>query len=163
MFFRRSDGAIFGEGRFQAGFPNFQAPENEDQHWWVLPVQDLLKGMQILKSSAKKDDRSLTFSRPIADGSILMSMLATTGKVTKKEIPCLESGSKEDLVPFTGEFDVDFDSVETVLKASGNAEKIRFGVNRRKKGGYFRFTCTSSKSDTDPGDEYLVFVRWTRA
>jgi len=163
VFFRRGDGAIFGEGRFLANFPTFSQPDPEDQSWWVIPVKDFLTGLKALRSSAREDDQSLTISRTDANGPVLISMLSTTGKTVSKEIPCTDHGCKAGGVPFTGEFDVEFDSIQEILKAAGEVETIRFGVNQRKKGGYLRFIETPFKSDTDPGDEYLVVLRWTRA
>lgn len=163
VFFRREDGAVYGEGRFQAGFPKFDMQKEEDQCWWSLPVKELITGMQILMSSAKDGDQTLTFSREDATSPVCISMTATTGKVTKKEITPKESGVLDGNEPFTGEFDVNFASLEKILKAAGDSETLRFGVNRRKKNGYLRFVSNPFKSDTDPGDEYLVLVRWTRA
>lgn len=163
VFFRREDGAVFGEGRFQAGFPSFEMQNEEDQCWWNLPVKELITGMQILQSSAKDGDQTLTFSREDALGPVCLSMPATTGKTTKREIFPKESGTQDGQTTFTGEFDVNFVSLEKILKAAGDSETLRFGVNRRKKNGYLRFATTPFKTDTDPGDEYLVLVRWTRA
>jgi len=162
MFLRRADGAVFGEGRFQANFPAFKVPDAEDQSWWVLPLKDLKNKLQILKSSAKDKDRVLTFARTEVDGPIWISMASSTGKVTKQKLVCTESGSKEGEKVFTGEFDMNLFSLEKVLRTAGDSETLRFGVNRRNKGGYFRFGSNPFKTDTDPGDEYLVLVRWTR-
>jgi len=162
VLFRRADGAVFGEGRFQAQFPAFGTPGDDDQCWWVLPINEIKTAMAVLRSAAKDKDQALTFSRVDDKSPVCLSMIATTGKVTKKDIPLVDSGSEDGEI-FAGEFDVDFNSLQTLLRALGDAENVRFGVNRRKKGGYLRILSNPYKTDSEPGDEYLVILRWTRS
>lgn len=164
VFFRcKGNGAVFGEGKFHAAFPNFGTPDPSDRCWWVLPVDPIRKGLGILRSAADKKDQVLTISRADANGPVTLSMTGLTGKPVKKNIPVIESGSAEGVEPFIGELDVRFDGFETLLKANGDNENIRIGVNQRKKGGYFRIIASPFKSNTDNGDEYLAVLKWSRS
>jgi len=162
MFFRRSDGAVFGEGRFQVAFPVVSIPEFEDQYHWVLSTDKLVAAMKILKSCAVEGDRTLTIARPKNEGPVLVSMKSTTGKIVTEEITPLSSGESSDDMDFADEFDVDLDSLEKVLKTY-NLDEIRVGLNKRKRGGYCRFSTRTFASDNYQGDDYQVFLRWLRS
>jgi len=164
VFFRRkSDKAVFGEGRFLAGLPSLGTPDDEDQCWWDLPVKRLMTCMKAINATADKDNSSVVISWTDVAGPISLSKLAKTGDMVKRETPCSATGMQAGVPPFTGEFDVDFKSFRSTLNSVGGADTIRLGVNRRKKGGYLRILTNPLKTDTDPGDTYQIILRWSRS
>jgi len=165
-FFRRTDGAVFGESRYLVQFPRPKRPPIEDAFWWDFSVNDLKRAMSIMKAAADKEDIRILL-KPV-DDSIEVSMLDATGKRTARTIPCTEQGKQEVadgekapdpmpddgfLLPSTG---------LTRFFSLWNNDTIRFGINPRGKRGYTRIEDVrfASEDGTDEGDTYVTVLAW---
>ena len=154
VVFRRDDGAVFGEGRFQDALPKLKPPQGEDHHVWELPRVDVLSGIPFLRSGASKEDLTVRFSRATATGPVQMSMRNTSGRETTLDIPCTTSESTKDAtaIPDDG-LTLSCDALESVLKASLFEDRIPFGITiKSDTSGYIRFT--EQRND----DEYMTVL-----
>lgn len=163
VFFRRGDGAIFVESRFDANFPVFNQPPDEDPHWWILDTKELREAIPILRSGASKEDDRMRFSRPEKDGPISISMLTATGSPATLSVKCLDSHSEPDAeeIPEDG-FVLAYPNLDKILQFV-STDTVRFGISRRKKNGYLRFKEVLFKEeDGTGGDVYLTIAAWLR-
>lgn len=165
LILQREDGAILGETRFNVNFPAFHQPEVDDQFFWKLSIEDLKSGIQFLAAGAVEKDDRLTFTRPVADGPVLMTMTAVTGKPVTVEVGCSESGVSDktkDIPVF--KFVMSSVTLKKVLTLYSSEEYIRFGVNFLKKaGGFIRFLDAKFEdADGNNGDKYRLFVMWMK-
>jgi len=164
LFIKRDDGAVFGETRFNVNFPVFNQPEVDDQHFWKLSVDDLKSGIQFLTSGSSKDDDRLTFTRPMADGPVMMTMNATTGKPIPVEVACPEFGDTAGAAALPAKFVMSCACLKKVLGLFSE-ENLRFGVNSLKKAGagFTRFIDTKfADAEGKGGDQYRLFVMWMK-
>lgn len=156
IIMRRGDGAIFGESRFQAQFPGLKVQmDEEDQHIWVLPKEDIEGAIGFLTSGAAWEDNQLLFAQG-DNGTINLSMMSKTGKTTVLDIKCIESESQDDApdVPDEG-FSLDHFCLTKVL-SSWKEDAVRFGINIQGSRGYVRFL------DERGGDKFLTIIAWLR-
>ena len=166
LFIKRDDGAVFGETRFNVNFPVFNHPEQDDQHFWKLSMDDLKSGIMFLLAGADKNDDRLTFSRPVADGPVVLTMNAMTGKPIPVDVACPESGDAvgTGIPGLPGKFVMSLVTLKKVLNLFAD-ENLRFGVNNLKKSGagFTRFIATKFADAEDKGgDQYRLFVMWMK-
>lgn len=156
LYLRRKDGALFGEARPLANFPNIPKAKDgeQDQHYWDLPRSDLRRKARSLRAMAPSDNNTrVRFCRK-DDGPVLMSMPNLTNGETSLSIPCAESGGMEGVpaLPEDG-FCVNFDHLMVAL-AEGDTDTVRFGVNAKGRSGFVRL-----RQESD-GDKYLTLLLW---
>lgn len=162
FFFRRGDGAFLAESRFNITFPALTKPGSQDQHWWVLPVDAISKGLVALASGADKLDTKVRISRPVADGPVVFSQVSVPGEMANWEVPCIESGKIDGAEPLPDWFGVRRADLQSLLAASQD-ENIRIGVNTYRKHGYLRFShVLFAQEDGTGGDEYTIMVVWAK-
>lgn len=163
LFLRRvTDGAIFGNAPFQSKFPSMTMPGNEDHHYWLLSKETLLSAIPFLVSGAAWEDSRVRLWRPKPDGPLKMGMKTTTGSETVTDIAIIESGSataKADEAPIPdlpkGGFLLAHASLAKILNA-WEGDTVRFGINKRAKGGYLRLHTESG------GVKFLTIMAWLR-
>jgi len=167
VFFRRADGAIFEESRFDANFPAFNRPPDVDPHWWVLKTDELRNAIPFLASGASKEDDRLRFTRPGDENDkerpIVLSMMTATGGTAEQSVTCLDSESDPaaEEIPDEG-FVLAYPNMVKVLQFV-TTDTVKFGVSRRKKNGYLRFVENAfTDEDGNGGDEYLTIAAWLR-
>ena len=155
LVFRRADGAIFGESRFQSAFPGIQVSmDDKDHHQWILSKVALENGIGFLKSGADWQDVRLQFT-PGKDGDISLSMMSLTGTKTELQIPCESSstaGAPE--IPPEG-FALDHTCLSKVLGA-WEGDAVCFGLSVMGNRGLARFASEHA------GDKYLTILGWLR-
>lgn len=162
LFLRRKDGTIYGESRFQAKFPTFSQPPDEDMHWWELRVEDLKSGIPFLASGAAWEDNRLHFNRT-GDGPISISMMSTAGSMTSIDIECVDSGKGDGAEDLPSDGFVLSHPLLTKVLAPCKDETVRFGINFRQKGGYIRLSDHRFQSeDGSGGDSYVTILAWLR-
>jgi len=166
VFFRRVDGAVFEETRFDANFPSFSRPPDDSPHWWVLRTEDIRGAIPFLVSGASKEDDRLRLSRP-DDGSaeppIILSMMTATGGTATQEVECLESGMEDgaEEIPPEG-FVLAHPNLSKMLQFV-DSDTVKVALSRRLKSGYMRFVDHFFKNDDGSGgDEYLTVLAWLR-
>ena len=167
VFFRRGDGAIYGETRFDAVIPKFKRPSDQDHYTWTVRKKDLERGIQFLAFAAEEKDDRLHFDRPDSDGPVKMSMLSKTKTMASWDIEVLASESQDDAPPFPDKgFVVSPFNLVEVLKLWKEDEatfglNVRFDKDGNYKGGYIRFVSKKYTDDKgEGGDEYLSIVAW---
>lgn len=163
VFFRRADGAVFEETRFDANFPAFSCPPDNNPHYWVLKTDDLKTAIPFLRSGASKEDDRLRFSRPDKDGPVVLSMMTATGKTAEQNVACVDSGSEDGAedIPKEG-FVLAYPNLSKMLQFV-DTDTVKFGLSRRKKSGYMRFVTHAFQDDEgNGGDEYLTVLAWLR-
>ena len=153
--FRTETGAFIGESRPTPEFPQMDLGKDApDQHYWVLPKEEIENNMLWLRSGAPHEDVRLYF-RP-NDDQVEMGMKTAAGGDTFCPITCIERGSETDAppVPDTG-FAVNYKSLEKVF-STHKSKTIRFGINNAPSGtgGYVRF------NESRNGDDYLSIILW---
>jgi len=163
-FFRRADGAVFGESRYLVQFPRPKRPPVKDAYWWEFNVSDLKRVMTVMKAGADKEDVRILFK---PDASIEVSMLDTTGNRTERTVNCVDKGKVEvadgekspDPLPNDG-FLMSYTALTKFLSL-WDKETIRFGVNPRGKQGYTRVEDVRfSDKEGDEGDTYVTVLAW---
>lgn len=155
LIFRRKDGAVFGETRFQAAFPGLKINmDDEDQHEWVLVKADLEEAIGFLTSGASWEDNRLHFKPSKEAGEVILWMMSATGKKTELMLKTSVSESVENApeIPPEG-FSVDHFCLAKVLGAWKDKD-IRLGVNIRGNRGFVRFVVDQH------GDKYLTIIAW---
>lgn len=157
LFFRRADGCVYGETKFQAQFPNFSRPGDADMYWWDLQVEDLKSGIPFLSSGAAWEDNRLYFNREDDTGPVQISMMTTSGSITSVDVTCQDSGKTDGAEPLPKDGFVLSHPLLTKVLSSYQGETIRLGINFRQKGGYVRVVDQRFN-----GDEYLTILAWLR-
>jgi len=156
LVFRRADGAVFGESRFQAAFPGVKVGmDDKDQHQWVLSKAEIDEAIGFLTSGAAWEDNRLHFSPGDGD-EVLVSMVSATGKKTVLPLTSTEkvSADKAPAIPSEG-FSIDHFCLAKVLGA-WKEDEIRFGINVMGDRGFVRFVIEQN------GDKYLTILAWLR-
>ena len=161
LIFRRGDGAVFGEARFQTAFPTHNVGmDDKDAHTWTLPKDEVNEAIGFLVSGAAWEDNRLRIKPSKADDEVILSMSSVTGKVTELTLNTVSTASAdgEDVleVPDTG-FEIDYHCLNKVL-SSWPDENVSFGINpmmtRKGLRGFVRFVRE------DGADKYLTIVAW---
>jgi len=158
LYFRRKDGAVFGESRFTVRFPdNLKMGQIDvDPIWWDLPVADLKNSLQIMNAVITKDDIRLRIKDGPGDAVTMEMLLASgTGNVSQvlpKKSSGMEAGAPA--IPVKG-FQIDRSELKLLLSVH-EGETIRMGVHPRGKGGFVRFTASSD------GVDCQVILAWLR-
>ena len=167
LFLRRTDGAVFEEARFAANFPAFNEPPTKDPHWWLLDTEELRNAIPFLESGANREDNRLRFTRPgdpdDKERPVVLSMTTATGSTAEQKVTCVDSHSEPDAEPIPDEgFVLAYPNLLKILNFV-KSDTIRFGVSRRKKGGYLRFKEVQfADEDGNGGDTYLTVAAWLR-
>lgn len=157
MVLKRADGAVFGETRFKTAFPDIgMDKDHQDQHFWVVNKDDLLRAIDFLTPSAAKDDFRLGMER-IGD-EIRVSMLAMTGDEVYLDIPCKEFGNDAD-APELKRFHVAYPPLKKVI-AHASEPDLHLGINRhpqKETSGW-----VSYRELRHDYDRYLLILVWLR-
>jgi len=168
-FFKRQDGAVYGESRFTAPFPNFKFPSNDDDHVWVLDVDALKRGIQHLVALANKDDTRVIFRRPDPTGPVIMTMMINNESLASS-FKLKVSDQVDGVVPIPADgFQLNHQRLSDLLDLQ-KTDTVRFGVNIRVgddgevKGGYVRFHAVEfADKDGNNGDEYTTILAFLKA
>jgi len=160
FIFKRADGAVFGETRFNAKYPPLVIDRDaENPIWWKVSTKEFLAAIPFLTSGAEKKDTRLFVDRPDPDGPLRVGMKAMTGSMMAIDVSVIESGKtgdpkvESDLPP--GGFCVDFKDIEKVL-GGWSQEAAIFGVHIRGTNGYVRF-----REERD-GVDYTTVCAWLK-
>jgi len=140
LYLRRSDGAVFGEYRYNVKFPenNKLGMIKKDPQWWDVPIADFDTALQFLRAGASNDDNRLRFKAGTIKGTIALEMeRAYGGEHATQAIPC-EMGSEDGAQLRDKGFLVDHTLLAKVLGVA-QGETLRFGIHQRKKSGFLRF------------------------
>jgi DNA polymerase III sliding clamp (beta) subunit (PCNA family) len=152
LILRRADGAMIGESRFSADFPDLGIKrEGDDVYWFEVSKEELDFSIQYMVPCMVKDDFRLRFTA--VEGNLRMFVKTTSGEEISQVITCHEKSDNFDKM---GEFNLSYPTVLKVLGAY-EAETVRFGVNPKanKPGsGWIRF-----REERD-GDDYLNILAW---
>lgn len=159
---RLSDGAIYGETRYQIDFPNLTYSDDDDQRVWSVKVAELRRAASHGYFGASKNDNRLFIHPPNTEGRLRVSMKTDTnvGVFTPVDIECTEvtkSGVPD--VPSDG-FPVSYHHMMAILDAFPGDETIDLGVNVDpvKKKMYIRVTKKLFVDDKDGSFDKYVFV-----
>lgn len=157
LIFRRRDGAVFGETRFQTGFPGLNIKmDDADQHQWVLSKDEVTEAIGFLVSGAAWEDNRLRFKPGKTEGKVILSMASVTGKTTELELDAIEMSVIEDApeVPTEG-FAIDHFCLAKVLNWWKD-DALRVGISIMGNRGYVRFVVEQGN------DKYLTIIAWMR-
>jgi hypothetical protein len=157
VFKRDSDGSLFGESRFATPFPDLNVDRNkDDDRVWVLPKEELVTGINWLRSGAAWEDYRVNFSfYTEGDENIVrMKMRSTSGGDIIRDVACLEyvENNSEEAFPENG-FSLNYQSLLDVLRQY-NGKTVKFGVNQKGRGGWVRI------EEPRNGDSYLTILAW---
>ena len=155
LLFKRGDGAVFGESRFNAQYPNLNVDRDvEPVVSWSVPVQDIKEGVPYLRSGASKEDMRLFFRRE-GDGPLKMGTVASTGNRMDIEIPVIQD-SKQDGAPEVVEFILNYADLLKVLQ-QWESDEVEFSIHMKGASkGYVRFR--EVRDDID----FLTILSWIR-
>ena len=166
VFFRRkSDGALYGETRYQVEFPNLTFNVEPDQRTWTVKTAELRRAAMTAYYGASKTDNRLFFIPPNDEGVMKVAMKTdtNTGKMTliplAAEVAVNDPNSTE---PPEGGFPVSHEHVLALLDAVGTDETVALGinVNATKKNRFVRVTRKVFADAKDPtvGDSYTYVL-----
>lgn len=165
VFLKRvSDGAVYGETRYQIEFPNLNYSDEVDQRLWVVKPADLRKAAQHGFVGASKTDPRL-WLHPFENDQIKVSMKTDTNTGTFSSV-FIDAEEKLDPnnanipdVPKDG-FPVSFPHVMALLDAFSDKATIELGINVDpvKKKRYLRVTKKVFEDDKDGTFDKYVFV-----
>lgn len=159
LILRAASGAVFGETRSQAVFPDLRRDSTlVPDHWWELLVEDVSTGIQFVQAAADPQSTAVTFSQ--GQGFVLLSMpRQNSTKRTELRIPCSEMGTKESALPLPdGGFKVNQPALSKML-SSWSGDKIRFQLFVHRRGGYLH---TEEVRGGEEGDQYLTILTFQR-
>lgn len=157
LFFKRADGAVYGESKFGSRFPDIAVDWTvEDDYWWDLPKSDVLASIRFLAAGARWDDTLLRMGATKA-GEVFLSMASAQGKPISLNLNTLGEGKKSDDVPDLpdGGFPISHVYISKVLEGH-SSDTVRFSVSKKGKGGWVRFR------DVRGSDTYLTTVAWMK-
>ena len=155
LFFRRGDGAIFGESKFSHRFPEVTVDWDDlsDEHWFELNKVEVADTIKFLAAGAKWDDIKVFID--LRPGSVVFSMKAANGKAISSEVSTKAQGSSStETLPENG-FPVANTYIMHLL-SSVSGDTVRFGVTKKGKGGWIRVL------DIRGEDSYLTTVAWLK-
>lgn len=165
VFLKRvSDGAVYGETRYQIEFPNLNYADEVDQRLWKVGVTELRAAAQNGFFGASKTD-SRMFLHPVENGQIKVSMKTdtNTGMFASVYVACDETPDPNNAnipeVPKDG-FPVSHPHVIALLDAFADEKFIELGINVDpvKKKRYIRVTKRVFVDDKDGTFDKYVFV-----
>lgn len=165
VFLKRvSDGAVYGETRYQIEFPNLNYADEVDQRVWSVKIAELRKAAQHGYFGASKTDKRL-FLHPCEGDQIKVSMQTETNTKAFSSvfIDCTETIGPNNAnipdVPKDG-FPVDYPHVMALLDAFADQDTIELGINvdAVKKKRYIRVTKKVFGDDKDGTFDKYVFV-----
>jgi DNA polymerase III sliding clamp (beta) subunit (PCNA family) len=156
LFFKRSDGAVYGESKFGSRFPDLAVDWTiEDDYWWDLPKSEVLASIRFLAAGARWDDTLLRMGSS-ESGEVFLSMTSAQGKAISLKVKATGEGKKDEAPDLPKEgFPVSHVYISKVLEGH-SGDTVRFGVSKKGKGGWVRF-----KDDRGP-DTYLTTVAWMK-
>jgi hypothetical protein len=163
VFLKRvSDGALYGETRYQIDFPSLNYSDETDQRLWVVKTADLRKAAQHGFFGASKTDPRM-FIHPFENDQIKVSMKTdtNTGTFVGVYLDCVEKDKVANAPDVSKDgFPVSFPHVMALLDAFGDKEFIELGVNVDpvKKKRYIRVTKKVFEDDKDGSFDKYVFV-----
>lgn len=156
LFFKRADGATYGESKFGSRFPDIAVDWTvEDDYWWDLPKDEVLSSIRFLASGARWDDTLLRIGAT-EPGEVFLSMTSAQGKPISLKVKATGEGKKDDAPELPeGGFPVSHAYIAKVLDGH-SGDTVRFGVSKKGKGGWVRF------KDARGNDTYLTTVAWMK-
>ena len=164
VFLRRvSDGAIYGETRYQIEFPTLNPSNEVDQRIWTVKSDDLRRAARNGFFGATKYDNRLFLGAVNAEGCIPVSMKTDTNSKVATTVPvaCQEviNDPTAPDVPTDG-FPVSYQHIMALLDAFPGDETISLGVNVHpaKKKRYIRVTKKVFEDPADDSCDTYVFV-----
>jgi DNA polymerase III sliding clamp (beta) subunit (PCNA family) len=156
-FFKRDDGAVFGETLFGHRFPDFTVDwEMEDDYTWELFKEEFGGNVRFLTSGAVKGDHKLTLNPIPGEKKISMTMSAVSGKPMSVDLATQKMEAKEGAAALPeGGFNISHPHV-TLTFGDHSSNLIRVGVSKRKQGGWLRI------QDNRGQDVYLTTIAWLK-
>lgn len=156
LLFKRADGAVFGQTRFQAKFPTLSVDRDTPSPlWWKVAKSEILGGIPFLTSGAAKEDNGLFFNRPDPSGPVRMGMKAMTGAQMDIDIPVIECDAQDGVSLPPGGFTLDYKDIQKVL-GSWEQEAVTFGIHIHGNNGYVRFR------EVRDGVDFTTVCAWLR-
>lgn len=153
LVIRRGDGAMIGETRFTADFPDLGVKrDGEDLYWFEVRKDDVIFSIQYLIPCMTKDDFRLRFTVG-GENKVRMYAKSDSGGEMAQDIEC---SARSDKFGEMCEFNLPYNTLLKVLGAY-EAETVRFGVNPKKNkpgNGWCRV-----REERD-GDDYLNILAW---
>lgn len=149
-FYRRPDGAVFGESEFKTALRDVKVDKSKDPtFWWELSKSDLLQGLRLLSVGAEKTENRLTLER--TGSSVRMSVPGPTGKDLTFGVK-IQSGSPAG----TDKESVRLSSTVFSRIISLCDDKVKLDHVRHVSGtrGYTRIV------EVHDADTYLMLVPW---
>jgi len=123
-----------------------------DEAYWEVNAQDVLVGIQRLSASADWENTILKFAFDAKAEKVVLGVQSASGRGEDVyAIDCIEHDGM-DKVPDEG-FEMEFVYIKHIV-GHFSPDTLRFGINRRNKGGYVRFRHESGK------DSYLTVAVW---
>jgi len=163
LFMKRSDGATYGETRYQANYPNLSPPPSEDQRTWTVNTDALKRAVEANQAGAAKKDSRLYLSLPDEDGPLLVSMQNENGKPSVVSVKCeaVLNVATAPEIPKDG-FPVSADHLLHIIDTVGcsTSDTITLGINviTEKKHRYIRVERPMFADDKGEGGDKYVHV-----
>ena len=156
LLFKRNDGAVFGESRFDAQYPNLVVDRDSDASvWWELPLDEITEAIPYLASGSAKEDYRLFFNRE-GDGPVQIGMKAMTGAQMDIDIAVVDSGGT-DVSTFPEEgFVINSEDLNKVL-GHWDGPTVKFSLHVKGSKGYVRLRQERDEVDC------TTILAWLRA
>jgi DNA polymerase III sliding clamp (beta) subunit (PCNA family) len=155
-FFRRGDGAVFGESVFASRFPEVPPDRDlESDRTWEVFLEEVQSNITFLTAGARWDDVTLRFKSKGQD--LVLSMNAVGGKPLTQDLKAQHFALKEGALDLPEDgFSVSHVYLTRTL-SDHSSTSVSLGVSRiNKKGGWVRV------KDNRDGDLYLTTIAWLK-
>lgn len=163
-FLRRGDGAVFGWTYYHNSFPKIATPKDTDDFSWKLSSRGLRNAIKAVLAGAylaptKVDILAVKFSRPDADGPVILTANTAGKHVAAWEVPCIVASSDTGLPTHGVDFWITQEYLQSLLNAV-SGDEIVLGVNQRNKAGYIRVKEVRAGENPAITDTYLFMLAW---
>lgn len=150
QFFGALDGkgAVFGESRPLAVFPNVKVDGSYVENW-ELDKEEVLSAIRFLASGASWDDNTITLTR--ANGEVTLSMASTTGEILEQQV---KSGIEEETDDEEFTFNVSRLHLTRLLGLC-TGDTVWIKSNRNDKAGWIMV-----EEKTNDGFEFNTAITW---
>ncbi len=151
QFFASLDGkgAVFGESRPRAEFPNVTVDENSFIESWELDKNEVLSAIKFLASGASWDDNTITLTR--SGGEVTLSMASTTGEILEQQV---QSGIEEQTDAEVFTFNLSRLHLTRLLSLCSN-DTVFIKSERKDKNGWVLVG-----EQHDNGFEFFTAIAW---
>lgn len=158
LYLRRSDGAVFGETKYNVRFPdNMKVTHiDEDPCMWKINVGDLKTAIGILHAVSDRNDTRLRFKSGVGDTIHVEMALASGQGDASQTVALVEAAeAKEDFHISPDGFLLDRDELKRVLSVY-EEDILDMGIHPRGKSGFARFQVGGE------GVQCQIILAWLR-